>query len=268
LKNRAKWRNNVPARAFASELRCHAYGIAAAARRVAGTESASRSLLKVTPLLAVRRDLAQLEQRFQTAHESYDGLRDACETRVVRWRWANGPIYELDPLFFLDPGIRVGQLSPSAPQNPAQWTAYGFTADDQLVVERQYTELPNHQCYRGFYLHHDDRILGYRFHFSTSHTILSCSQLVFDGLRPLYFQRWGSRGWTSYTYACKDGRVDSFVGLAKEPDEPEVQFRGEVVYKEDGIVELWTKEQGRRKSELSFRGRPPVDNPFVRYRAR
>jgi hypothetical protein len=222
--------------------------------------------LKVTPLLAVRRDLADLEKRFQSAQQSYPGLRDACEARVARWQWANGAVYELDPLFFLDAGIRVGQLSLSPPQSPAGWTAYGFTDDDRLVVERQYTELPDHQYYQGFYLELADRVVGYRFHYSTSRAVLNCSQLVIDDSRPSYFQRLGSHGWVSYTYACSDHRIDSFVGAAKEPDEPERQFNGEVRYRENGIVELWLKEQEQRKTELSFRGKPPADNPFIRRR--
>ena len=80
---------------------------------------------------------------------------------------------------------------------------------------------------------------------------------------PSYFQRWGSRGWVSSTYACVDGRVESFVGVAKEPDEPERRFSGQVRYLDGGVVELRVKEHGRQRPELSFRGKPPSVNPFV-----
>jgi hypothetical protein len=233
-------------------------------QRVQGRGKQVRSS-KVTPLLAARRDLAQLERRFQTARESYEGLRDACEARIARWQWSNGDLYDLDPLFFLDPGIRVGQISPLPPQNPAEWTAYGFSREGQLVAERQYTELPDRQYYHGFYFEEADRIIGYRFHYSSSRAVINCSQFVVDNSRPSYFQRWGSRGWVSYTYACSDHRVDPFVGLAREHDEPERQFSGQVLYRDQGIVELWKKRQGQR-AELFFRGRPPIDNPFLRAR--
>jgi hypothetical protein len=58
--------------------------------------------------------------------------------------------------------------------------------------------------------------------------------------------------------------VDSYQGGAKEPDEPETRFSGQIFYKDGGIVELWTKEHGHRKAELTFRGTPPLDNPFIR----
>jgi hypothetical protein len=220
---------------------------------------------KVRPLLAVRRDLTQLETRFQSAQESYEELRETSEARVSRWQWVHGAAYSLDPLFFLDSDIRVGKIGPLPPKNSAGWTAYGFTNDDRLVSERQYTELPN-QFYQGFYVELADRIIGYRFHYSTPRTAINCSQLVTDNSGPRYFQRWGVRGWVSYTYACTGGRIGAFVGVSKEPDEPERPFSGQVLYKADGIVELWTREQGRRGPELSFRGRPPIDNPFVRPR--
>jgi len=172
--------------------------------------------------------------------------------------------------FFLDPDIAVGRVTSAPPADPAAWTAYGFSSDGRLVAERQYTEPPNptHQCYHGFYIDLPDRIVGYRFHFAKSRTVINCSQLVIADSTPRYFQRWGFRGWVSYTYACSDHRIDSFVGAAKEPDEPESQFSGQVVYKENGVVELWTKDSGERKPRLSFRGRPPVDNPFIRFRGR
>jgi hypothetical protein len=222
-----------------------------------------RSGMKVTPSLAARRDLAQLEKRFQSAQESYVELGNSCESHTVRWQWANGPVYELDPLFFLDPDIRAGHISPLPPQDPAGWMAYGFDDDGRLLAARQYTELTN-QYYQEFYVWLTNRTVGYRFHHSASRTVLSCSQLVTDSSGPSYFQRWGSRGWASYTYESRDRKVSSFLAVAKEPDEPQIRFSGQVTYKENGLVELWIKESGQRKAELSFRGRPPIDNPFVR----
>jgi hypothetical protein len=220
--------------------------------------------VKVTPLLVARRDLKELEMKFRGAGESYEELRATCEARVARWEWATGDVYSMDPLFFLDSGIRTGHVSSSPPDNPARWVAYGFTVDDRIVVERAYTELPSQKFYQGFYIELSDRIVGYRYHYSSDRTPINCSQLVIEGSSPAYFQRWASRGWVSYTYACTGARIDSFVAAAKQEVEPESRFSGEVVYKEGGAVELWTKEQGRPKAELSFRGKPPAENPFVR----
>jgi hypothetical protein len=221
--------------------------------------------MKITPLLAVRRDLGELEKRFETARESYEGLKAACEAQVSHWQWANGPLYDLDPLFFLDPHLKVGKISVSPPQNPGGWSAYGL-AKDRPVIERQYTNLPNRKYYQNFYVYMEDRVLQCRFDYSTPHEVINCSQLVMGDSGPAYFQRWGSRGWFSYTFANTHGRIDSFVGVSKEPDEPERKFSGEILYQEDGIVELWTREPGRRNKTLSYRGKPPIHNPFVRFR--
>jgi hypothetical protein len=218
---------------------------------------------KVSRLLPIRNELVQLEKRFQAAQNSYAELRRTCEDRVVRWEWANGSVYSLDPCFFLDRDIRVGRVSPLPPKSPANWTAYGFTSDNQLAVEREYTDSTDPEYYQDFYVNLSDRIVNYRYHFAPSHAVASCSQLVFDDITPLYFQRWGVRGWVSYAYSCTNGRVDSYVCLAKEhDDEPERQFAGQIRYKEDGIVELWEK-QGGSGPALRYRGRPPQHNPFL-----
>jgi hypothetical protein len=186
------------------------------------------------------------------------GYPDGNGRTVLHIRWIH--------FFFLDSDIRVGQFTSVPPPNPATWTAYGFTSDDRLIAERQHTESanPTQQYYHGFYVELADWIVGYRFHFSKSRAVINCSQLIIDNSNPSYFQRWGVRGWVSYSYGCSDSRIDSFVGAAKEPDEPETRFSGQVLYKENGAVELWAKDPGERKPGLAFRGEPPIDNPFLR----
>jgi hypothetical protein len=182
----------------------------------------------------------------------------------VQWQWANGLVYALDPLFFLDPQLEVGQISASPPDNPAQWTAYGFTADSELAAEREYTELRSRLFYDHYYLWQADRVVKYRFHYAQSREILSCSQLIVDDENRLRFQRWGELGWSSCTYSCAKGRVESFVRLYKAPDEPERHVSGEVVYKDDGVVELWTKELSERKPRLAYRGKRQPQSIFIR----
>jgi hypothetical protein len=220
---------------------------------------------KVSVLLAARRDLAQLEARFGSAREYYDELRETCEARVVRWEWANASAYSLDPLFFLDKQIELGRVRSVAPKNPAEWTAYGLARDDRVVVEREYTELRGSH-YQDFYLELADRVVGYRFDYSASRAVINCAQLVMSKMGPSYFQLWGQRGWVSSVYADKDGRIESFVRVAKQPDRPEIRISGKVVYKDHGVVELWRKEPGHPRAKLSFRKRRPVGNPFLRAR--
>ena len=110
-----------------------------------------------------------------------------------------------------------------------------------------------------------DRILGYLFHCADRRTVINCSQLIMGPLGPTHFQRWGCRGRNSYTYACSDSRIDSFVALSGEHDEPQQSFSGELRYRPNGTVELWRKEGRNKKPVLYYQGRPPRDNPFVRH---
>jgi len=218
---------------------------------------------KVTRLPAADRDLAHLKERFLSAHESYATLRDSCKSSVGHWQWASDLVCELDPLFFLDHGIAVGQISKAPPANPLRWVAYGFSGEGRLVEERRYTELPG-RYYHGFYEYLQDRIIGQLFDHSPARHVINCSQLIFDASGPAYFQRWGTRGWVSYTYACTNRRVDAYVGVAKEHDDSERHFSGQLLYKENGILERWEREQDNRPVAI-FRGRPPAaDDPFVR----
>jgi hypothetical protein len=219
----------------------------------------------MTQLMTVRRDVAELKKRYQTAEQSYDGLRQNCEGAVCRWEWAIGALYELDPLFLLQPGIPPGRPQSTAPANLANWSVHGFDNDDRLVLTRDYTEFPSQNYYEQFYVWRPDRILGYSFHCTDLRTVINCSQLIMGPLGPTHFQRWGCRGRNSYTYACSDSRIDSFVALSGEHDEPQQSFSGELRYRPNGTVELWTKEGRNKKPVLYYQGRPPRDNPFVRH---
>ena len=50
----------------------------------------------------MREDLQLLKERFDSANEQYEALREASERSVAHWVWTTAPRYELDPLFFFD----------------------------------------------------------------------------------------------------------------------------------------------------------------------
>jgi hypothetical protein len=58
--------------------------------------------------------------------------------------------------------------------------------------------------------------------------------------------------------------IRSFTKVFKEEDEPQKRLSGELRYREDGRIEVWTKWPGTRKLALTFRGMPPAENPFLR----
>lgn len=205
-----------------------------------------------------------LEQRFDTASEHYEALRESCESSVARWVWATAPRYDLDPLLFFDRELSVGRVVRLPPEDPRGCVAYGFSNENRIVAERQYVTDLHGRYYRTFYCEADDRILSYHFHHDLARGCINCKQLVFSGRHPAYYQKWAVRGWTSCTYVTVDGWIRSFTEVFKQDDEPEQQLSGKLRYGEDGRIEVWTKWPGTRQPELTFRGTPPAENPFLR----
>jgi hypothetical protein len=213
----------------------------------------------------VRRELRILKQRFEAAPEHYKALCDSSEKSVVRWLWTTAPRYHLNPLYFLDPEVSVGHIASSPPNCSEGWTAYGFSVDNRVVVERQYLDDDRRgRYYNILYCETHDRILGYYFHYELALGCINCSQLVFNGPYPAFYQKWAIRGWATQTYVTVDGKIRSFTETFKSGDEPEQKLSGEVRYGGDGLIEVWTKWPGRRKSERTFRGLAPAENPFLR----
>lgn len=217
----------------------------------------------ISPEAFVRRDLSRLESIYRTAHQSYRGLKVSCESRVVRWVWAVGSVYQLDPLFFYDSHLRIGQLLSSKPVSSEGTVVYGFDNDGRLILRREYSEFPG-LYYEGFYEYYPDRIVGQLFHYDTASPVINCEQLVVGDCGPAYFQRYGIRGWSSYSYSCVNNRIEAFSATSKETEEPERRFSGKLVYGQDSVLELWTKESGPRQATMTFRGREIAGNPFVR----
>lgn len=215
------------------------------------------------PAVDARGDLQCLKERFGTAADHYEGLRESAENSVARWVWATRPRYHLDPLYFLSNEESVGRLG-LLPDDPRGWVAYGFSRENRIVVERQFlTDLAG-RYYSTFYVETEDRTLSYHFDHAPAHECINCAQLIFAGVSPAYYQQWAIMGWASYTYITADGRIHSFNEVFQQDDDPQQRISGELRYGEGGRIEVWTKWPGARKPELTFRGTAPAENPFLR----
>ena len=142
--------------------------------------------------------------------------------------------------------------------------AYGFSHGNRIVEERQYlTDLPG-RYYETFYCDLADRVLSYHFHHDPTLGCINCSQLVFAGRLPAYFQRWAVRGWSSRTYVSMGGQIRTFTEVFQQDDEPQKRLSGELRYGNDGLIEVLTRWPGTRQQERTFRGALPAENPFAR----
>lgn len=66
--------------------------------------------------LDVKRELASLKQRFETAAAHYEALKAAAEGTVKQWMWATATCYHLDPLFYLDDQMTRGRVMETPPR--------------------------------------------------------------------------------------------------------------------------------------------------------
>jgi len=210
-----------------------------------------------------RGHVLELKPLFEGALQRYPELIASAELNVERWEYATSPIYDLDPLQFLQPQMRPGQVCDCLPQSRAGYVRHGFTSDGRLVFEQRFTKVPEN-CYRTLYIYKNDSILSYAFHHTSSREEVSnCSRLIVRDSVPVGFQRWGSRGWYWYTYECSgDHRLSEYKGEAGADDECARSFSGRLTYKDKGIVEVWEKAKGDPVPWQRFRGKVLATNPF------
>lgn len=209
-------------------------------------------------------DLESLKDRFDAADAAYGQLRASAEGSVARWRWTTAPRYELNPLFFFNDDEEVGDVAKSPPKDPRGFVAYGFSKAGRIVLERQYPEDIEGAHYQTLYVETADRVVGHHYSYDEAEGCINCSQLVFAGSSPAYYQLWAVEGWASHSYVVSDGRIRASTEIFKEEDERQKTISATLSYSSDGRVEVWTKWPGSRKAERTFHGMPPAENPFLR----
>lgn len=140
-------------------------------------------------------DLRALKKRFDSALTAYEGLCESSERAVVRWLWTASPRYNLDPFWYFDPQMPFGAVLAARPRDTRGRAAYGFSAKNELVIERWYLSDLRGQYYEIFFVSMKDRIVSYHHDHQPSCDPINCSQLIFAGTRVVCFQLWAVKGW-------------------------------------------------------------------------
>ena len=85
----------------------------------------------------------------------------------MRWFWAGGGVglFSLEPFYFEQNRFPKSKILKEAPENAEDKYQYGVNANDEIIVERSYTEFKG-QCYETFYFREDSQIISYRFEYS------------------------------------------------------------------------------------------------------
>ena len=109
----------------------------------------------------------QARKLYDQAQADYPTLKAQIEAQVVRWFWASGGVglFSLEPFYFEQNHFPKSKILKEAPENAEDKYQYGMNANDEIIVERSYTEFKG-QCYETFYFREDSQIISYRFEYS------------------------------------------------------------------------------------------------------
>jgi len=109
----------------------------------------------------------QARKLYDQAQANYPKLKTQIEAQVVRWFWASGGVgyFSLEPFYFEQNRFSKSKILKDAPEDSDNKYQYGVNANDEIIVERSYTEFKG-QCYETFYFREDSQIISYRFEYS------------------------------------------------------------------------------------------------------
>ena len=109
----------------------------------------------------------QTRKLYDQAQADYPKLKAQIEAQVVRWFWAAGGVgyFSLEPFYFEQNRFSKSKILKDAPEDSDNKYQYGVNANDEIIVERSYTEFKG-QCYETFYFREDSQIISYRFEYS------------------------------------------------------------------------------------------------------
>ena len=109
----------------------------------------------------------QVRKLYEQAQANYPALKAQIEAQVVRWFWAAGGmgLFSLEPFYFEQNRFPKSKILKEAPKDTDNKYQYGVNANDEIIVERSYTEFKG-QCYETFYFREDSQIISYRFEYS------------------------------------------------------------------------------------------------------
>ncbi len=182
----------------------------------------------------IENDLRSARRALEDLVQRRTELRPACQGAVVQWRWARegSDLQRPEPLYrerFGTPTPRLLKEPPAVPRDEQQ---YGYDADGEIVVAREYLE-PG--CFREeLRVPRGETVVGYRWSESGEPSEVNVARYADGKIR-------------SYVTVRAERRTDSLRGSSSE----------RYVYDGDLVSEI------HDDSDLSFRGIPLKDGPTL-----
>ncbi|WP_311321172.1 hypothetical protein [Capnocytophaga sputigena] len=138
---------------------------------------------------------------YEQAQADYPKLKTQIEAQVVRWFWASGGVgyFSLEPFYFEKNRWTKSKILKDAPENTEDKYQYGVNANDEIIVERSYTEFKG-QCYETFYFREDSQIISYHFDYSKEKKCLNTMIFIYkDGLLQSIHSAYNNNAWREKT---------------------------------------------------------------------
>ena len=138
---------------------------------------------------------------YEQAQANYPALKAQIEAQVVRWFWASGGVgyFSLEPFYFEKNRWTKSKILKDAPENTEDKYQYGVNANDEIIVERSYTEFKG-QCYETFYFREDSQIISYHFDYSKEKKCLNTMIFIYeDGLLQSIHSAYNNNAWREKT---------------------------------------------------------------------
>ena len=143
----------------------------------------------------------QARKLYDQAQANYPNLKAQIEAQVVRWFWAAGGVglFSLEPFYFEQNRFSKSKILKEAPENAEDKYQYGVNANDEIIVERSYTEFKG-EYYETFYFREENKIVSYHFEHSVEKECINTMIFIYkDGLLQSIHSAYDNNAWSERT---------------------------------------------------------------------
>jgi hypothetical protein len=138
---------------------------------------------------------------YEQAQANYPNLKAQIEAQVVRWFWAAGGVglFSLEPFYFEQNHFSKSKILKDAPEDADNKYQYGVNANDEIIVERSYTEFKG-EYYETFYFREENKIVSYHFEHSVEKECINTMIFIYkDGLLQSIHSAYDNNAWSERT---------------------------------------------------------------------
>lgn len=176
---------------------------------------------------------------FKQAKDNYHALKSEIESKVVRWFWASDGLFSLEPFHFEQHRFSKGKILKEIPDIPQNKCCYGVDGDDNIIIERKYTNLTNNSFYETFYFRNNNEIICHYFHHNDKKELINTKHYVYQNKKLMAIYSAFSKdngGWIEKFY-YQDDKLIKKHWIGKDYDDKPFDRVQEYSYDEIGLLD-------------------------------